>query len=169
MARFVSALPECNMNKRSPVTLHPYVSWSQKTPWPWTPPPGVSTKLPGFSLEFSIVLPLPCTVPASLKTWRGSQCLPLINRSGLVPGKVHIACAKCPKTVASRVENLGPMMYFLSPVADRTERSLLACAALHRHMALSTRALCAHLTVNQKICRVQMHAPLFLSKNEKQK
>lgn len=93
--------------------------------------------------------------------------MPLINRSGLVPGKVHIACAKCPKTVASSVENLGPMMYFLSPAADKTERSLLACAAPHGHMALSTLALCAHLTVSQKLCRVKMHAPLFLSKNEK--
>lgn len=100
-------------------------------------------------------------LPATPEPWRGSQCLPLINRSGLVPGKVHIACAKCPKTVASRVENLGPMMYFLSPAADRTERSLLACPAPHGHRAFSTLALYAYLTVNQKFCRVKMHAPPF--------
>lgn len=56
--------------------LHPYICWSEKTPWPWIPPPGVSIKLPGISLEFSIVLLLPCTLPATLKTWEvRSACL----------------------------------------------------------------------------------------------
>lgn len=45
-----------------------------------------------------------------------SAFLPLINLSGRVPGSVHIACARCPKTVASTVEIFGPIMYFLSPV-----------------------------------------------------
>lgn len=49
--------------------------------------------------------------------------LPLISLSGLVPGNVHIAWARCPKTVASRVESFGPMMYFLSPVNGKMVNS----------------------------------------------
>lgn len=67
---------------------------------------------------------LPTQTALKLLQREGDHCLPLMSRSGLVPGKVHIACAKCPKTVASRVESFGPMMYFLSPAANGTERSL---------------------------------------------
>lgn len=77
--------------------------------------PQSTAKLTGLGPEFSTVLPPP-PAPSNSPNLRASQGLPLISRSGLVPGKVHIAWAKCPKTVASRVESLGPMMYFLSPV-----------------------------------------------------
>lgn len=41
--------------------------------------------------------------------------VPLIKRSGLEPGSVHIAWARCPNTVASTMVTLEPMIYFLSP------------------------------------------------------
>lgn len=41
--------------------------------------------------------------------------IPLMRCSGLVPGNVHITWDRWPNTVASKVESLGPMMYFLSP------------------------------------------------------
>lgn len=43
---------------------------------------------------------------------------PLINCSGRVPGRVHMAWARWPNTAASTVESFGPIRYFLSPVQE---------------------------------------------------
>lgn len=46
---------------------------------------------------------------------------PLMSCSGRVPGRVHIACARCPNTVASNVDILEPIKYFLSPTGQRRD------------------------------------------------
>lgn len=53
----------------------------------------------------------------------GGTNSPLISCSGRVPGRVHIAWAKCPNTVASNVEILEPIKYFLSPAGQRKKKA----------------------------------------------
>lgn len=64
-------------------------------------------------------------------SWTSS---PLISCSGRVPGRVHIAWAKCPNTVASNVEILEPMKYFLSPAGQRKKKELTKKCKLNIHI-----------------------------------
>lgn len=63
---------------------------------------------------------LSCCVHWYPITWRIHW--PLISCSGLVPGRVHIAWARCPNTVASNVDILEPIKYFLSPEGQRRDK-----------------------------------------------
>ena len=129
--------------------------------------PQSTAKLTGLGSEFSTVLSPP-PAPSNSPNLRASQGLPLISRSGLVPGKVHIAWAKCPKTVASRVESLGPMMYFLSPAAERErEVTLLALAVPLSHNGIQHLPSSICLTEHQKLCKTKcMHLLLPKTRNK---
>ena len=128
--------------------------------------PQSTAKLTGLGPEVSTVLPPP-PAPSNSPNLRASKGLPLISRSGLVPGKVHIAWAKCPKTVASRVESLGPIMYFLSPTAEKERGHWLALAVLLSHNGIQHCPSYICLTEHQKLCKTKcMHLLLPKTRNK---
>lgn len=53
-----------------------------------------------------------------------SRGWPLMSCSGRVPGRVHMAWARCPNTVASNVEILEPIKYFLSPLEKTKQKNV---------------------------------------------